>query len=315
MDIFFNELSVKIASNDKEAEQWLIELAKLGKLLKEIIESLEEDSFCFRRKEDFGLQKITLNQNIIGFLQSKFDYGDPVYIFLLGIFDSPYISEDDPQKTEYDLTFVTINNKDYDCTGIAAAYLKDSLAISLNNDNQWDICQLDISICRLNEKDQIITEQKQIKHASKKQHIIDCHLPFLARLYNWQSYKPEFDPATRKQNILPLINLCSLYFRESWDNFYSEIKQLNSQERVAKYKEIAEKISKIHRWKRVSQLEERNSGRVIYEIPSSEFIVGLDTEQGEFEIHNRQKGNNHLGSISFNGIQIKEKKETRSLIL
>lgn len=146
MDIFFNELSVKLATNDNEAYQCLEDLAKLSQLLKKITESLNDDVFSFRRKEDFGQQKITNEQTILEFLQSQFDFSDPVYIFLLGIFDSPYISEEDPQKSDYDLTSITINHTDYEETGIAAAYLKDSLVISLDSEAQWGTCLLNISV-------------------------------------------------------------------------------------------------------------------------------------------------------------------------
>ncbi|MCP4109305.1 MAG: hypothetical protein GY749_27900 [Desulfobacteraceae bacterium] len=72
MDVFFNELSVKTGS-DNEARQWLTDLAELGRLLKDITESLEENSFAFRRREDFSQQQITHTQTISEFLQSTFD--------------------------------------------------------------------------------------------------------------------------------------------------------------------------------------------------------------------------------------------------
>ncbi len=320
MEVFFNELSIKTAATDDEAGEWLENLAQVGKLLKQIIEYLEESSFVFRRKEDFGQQKITNNQTILEFLQSKFVYSDPVYIFLLGIFDSPYIANDDPQKTEYELTSISINNKDYELTGIAAAYLKRSLVISLNSDSQWCNCQLIVPVNRLTENAEIITEKKQVKHASKKQHIINCHLPFLAKLYDWSTYKPEFVPENKKQTILPLIEIYSFYIEEdtgaTWEDFYGDIAKLNSAQRVSKIKGIAEKISFILRWdKAKGSLKKNNPERLIYTIPSSVFIVSVDTQHGEFEIFTNKKGNNHLGAISFDGKRFKGKIEDRFLLL
>ncbi len=320
MEVFFNELSIKTATTDDEAGEWLETLAHVGRLLKQIIESLEESSFSFRRKEDFGQQKITNDLTILEFLQCRFDYSDPVYIFLLGIFDSPYIVDDDPQKTEYELSSISINGNDYELTGIAAAYLKNSLVISLSCDSQWNTCQLNIPVNRLNEKAEIIVEEKQIKHASKKQHVLNCHLPFLAQLYDWTYYKPEFAPANSKQTILPLIEICSFYIGEdtgaAWNNFYRDVSRLNPDQRVGKIKEMAEKISVIHRWKKATGgLEKNNRDRLIYTIPNSDFIVSVDTQHGEFEIHINQKGNNHLGAISFDGKRFKGKSEDRSLYL
>ncbi len=319
MDIFFNELSVKVASNDNEANEYLENLAQLGKLLKRIIESLSDDTFSFRRKEDFGQQKITETQTILEFLLSKFDYSDPVYIFLLGIFDSPYISDDDPQKTEYDLTSITINNQDYEVTGIAAAYLKNSLVVSFDSDNKWDSCQLNVLINKFDDRlNDIIVEQKQINHASKNQHIINCHLPFLTnRLFDRSSYIPKFNPETKEQNILPLVEIYSLYLGETvWDDFYKKIPRLNTNERVTEIINIAEKISKIHDWEKATgSLEMNNRNRVIYTIKESDFIVSVDTQHGEFEIHKHKKGNNHLGAISFDGKRFKDKIEDRFLSL
>jgi hypothetical protein len=320
MDIFFNELSVTIAVDDNQACEWLENLAKLGKLLKQIIDPLSEDAFSFRRNEDFAEQKITSSQTIREFLQSTFEFSDPVYIFLLAIFDSPYIAANDPLKTTYDLTSITINNQDHEVTGIAAAYLKSSLTVSFDSNPQWDTCRLNVLVNRLNGQAEIITEQKQVNHASKNQHIIDCHLPFLAQLYDWSSYSPKFDPETKKQTILPLVELCSFYLGEAietvWDDFYQKISQLDTNERIREIKNIAEKISRIHGWKKATgSLENKNIGRVIYTIENSDFIVSVDTQHGEFEVHKNRKGNNHLGVISFDGKRFKESIGDRFLSL
>ncbi len=322
MDIFFNELSIRLTSDAEEAREWLENLAKLGQLLKRIIESLEEDSFTFRRNEDFALQKITDTQTISDFLQSEFDFSDPVYVFLLGIFDSPYITEDDPQRTKYDLTSITINHTDYEVTGIAAAYLKNSLAVSLDSGIEWDTCRLEVLINQLNEAGEIISELKPVKHACKRQHIIDCHLSFLATLYDWASYKPVFAPENEKQNILSLKEIYSLCLGEDedvgdvWENFYQEISHLGTNQRIDKITKIVNCIAEIQRWKKATgSLEKRNRDRTIYTIPNSDFIVSVDTQHGEFEIHKNQKGNNHLGAISFDGKEFKNKKDDRSLKL
>ncbi|MCP4701268.1 MAG: hypothetical protein GY862_31100 [Gammaproteobacteria bacterium] len=166
MDIFFNELSLSIAADDNEACRWLENLARVGQLLKRITESVQEDAFAFRRNHDFGQQMITGTQTVEQFLQNNFDYHNPVHIFLLGIFDSPYIKEDDPQKAEYDPISITFADVTYNHpTGIAAAYLKDSLVVSLNSNRQWDVCQLNVLINRLNHQANIITDAKSIKQS------------------------------------------------------------------------------------------------------------------------------------------------------
>ncbi len=78
MEIFFNELSVRVASSDTEAEQWLVQLAELVRLLKEIVDTLSEEGFAFRRSEYFAEQPITSSQNIREFLSNYFEFSDPI---------------------------------------------------------------------------------------------------------------------------------------------------------------------------------------------------------------------------------------------
>lgn len=162
------------------------------------------------------------------------------------------------------------------------------------------------------------TTKAEIRHASKKQHIFDCHLSFFAHLYDWSKYKPIFDASVESQNLLPLIEIYSLYLDEdkevAWDNFYSEIASLDTGERVAKIEYIVKKIAELQKWEEAKgNLKTQNSDRTIYTIPSSDIIIGVDTQHGEFEIHKNQNGNNHLGSISFDGKRFKNADNTRKL--
>ncbi len=313
-DVFFNELSIKTAGTDDEASEWLENLAQVVKKIEEIYKDLGNDSFRFRSKEDVRRQEITTDMTFLDFLHSKGKYGEPAYIYLLGKFDSPYITAGDPQKTEHELSSISMNGIDHDLTGIGAAYLKKSLVISLNCDDKWDICELNVCIKKLNEDNYLISREIIVKHVSKELHVINCHLTFLADLYDWRNYKPSFNPSTKTQNILPLIKIYRLYISD-WDEFYSYISQLNTNDRVSIVKDIANKISILNRWgKATGSLKRNNLSRIIYTIPRSVFIVSVDTQHGEFEIHNNQLGD-HLGSISFDGIRFKQKVYNRILKL
>ncbi|OUD11647.1 hypothetical protein [Thioflexithrix psekupsensis] len=320
MDIFFNELSLTTADTDEQACLWLEKLAQLGRLLKQITESLQDDSFSFRRSDDFAQKMITKNQTLFDFLQDNFDHHDSVYIFLLGIFDSPYITEDDPHRNIYDLTYITLNGVDHhEPTGIAAAYLKDSLVVSLDSVTQWNMCQFGVSITRVSDQGDV-TEIKSIRNASNKKHIVDCHLAFLSRLYNWQGYKPYFNPELKRTNLLVLKEIYSLHLDDDmstvWDTFYKELSKLTVDEKVSRIRQLSTHIAKIQKWEKATgSLEKNNPARIIYTIPNSEFIVSVDTQHGEFEIHKNEKGNNHLGSISFDGKNFKPQISNRSLKL
>lgn len=125
-----------------------------------------------------------------------------------------------------------------------------------------------------------------------------------------------FDCQQVKQSLLPLPEIYVLLLEtRHWPDFYNEIHHLSADERVDKVLKVSKNIAEINQWERASNLEKRNGNRVIYCIPKSNFIIGVDTQHGEFEIHNKRNENNHLGAISFDGERFKEKIDNRSLVL
>lgn len=315
MEVFFNELSVQPASSDAEACQWIETLARLGQSLHSAVESLGNDGFTFRRSDNFGQLVIRPSQTILDFLQSKYDYGDAVYVFLLGIFDSPYITADDPQRDDYDYTSLKFNGVEYNATGLAATYLKQALAISFASDAVWDTCHVPVEIERLGEMT-FETLTAQIDHASQLQHLVDCHLSRLSSLYDWRSYRPRFNFEAKVQTLLCLECLYCLHVPDGWNEFYRAISQRNEQERVSQIRTLAGQIAAIQRWvPATGSLRMRNTDRLIFTVPDSHFIVSVDTDHGEFEVHINQKGNNHLGAVSFDGKRFKPAVASRSLRL
>ncbi|MBI5914442.1 MAG: hypothetical protein HY842_03635 [Bacteroidetes bacterium] len=318
MEVFFNELSVRIADDDNEAKAWLIELAKVGQLLKKIIESLQEDSFAFRRKDDFAEMAITASSNIREFLTENFDFTDSEYNFLLGVFDSPYITPEDVDYDEYGNISLIYDGKEYGETGLAASLVKKSLAVSFNNDSSWDVCDLEINVEELNQEVVIEEKVEKVKHASKKQHVIQCHLHFLSNLFDWDSHRPSFDVSTKTQTLLPMLELYSLLLskEDDWEDFYRGIATKPTTDRIAVINDLVGKIAELHRWEAASgNLATQNRDRTIFIVPNSNLIIGVDTQHGEFEVHRNQKGNNHFGAISFDGSRFKSAIAGRSLNL
>lgn len=303
MEIFFNELSVRVASSDTEAEQWLVQLAELVRLLKEIVDTLSEEGFAFRRSEYFAEQPITSSQNIREFLSNYFEFSDPIVIFLYGIFDSPYITENDPYRSEFELSTLIFQDEEFKESGLIAAYLKNSLAISLLTGPQWDSCEVDIKIKRLNKEDEEKIVEVQIHHTSTKQHLFNCHWGLIASIFDWKNYKPRFEYKAQNQNVLHFMPLYSLIQEEkSWDSFYRSLVLMSTEERVKEIRTIATDIAMLHKWELATgTIANSNGNRIIYMIPNSSLIAALDTQHGEFEIHRNTKGNNHLGAISFDG--------------
>lgn len=316
MEVFFNELSVKVADDLNQAEQWLVQLAELGQLLKRAVESISEDSFVFRRSDDFAEKLITSTKNIREFLLDHFDTHEPVYNFLYGVFDSPYITENDPARTDFELSRLVFQEQDYEVSGLVAAYLKKSLAVSLASSEEWDTCDLDVQIKRMDEELNEFIESKNIEHASEKRHILNCHLELLAGIFDWANYKPKFDFDSKNQTILHLLPIYSLLLGEkNWEEFYQDSSMLSTNERVNTYRSLAISIAAIQRWiPATGSLAKNNKGKLIYSIPNSHLIAVLDTQHGEFEVHNNIKRNNHLGAISFDG-KMKEPISKRELEL
>lgn len=312
MEIYFNELSVKLASNDEEATRWLKELAELGKLLKSILDSLSEDIFRLRSKEEFSTLLLTPTKNIRDFLIENFEISDPIVNFLFGIFDSPCITPDDPKRSNFLCHSMTFQGKENDDSGLVAAFIKSTLAVSLNSDIIWDTCELRIQINKLEESgNNFLNTHERIKHASKKKHVIDCHLPFLSEAFDWASYKPIFNSENKNQNLLPMLEIYSLYLGENgqdeWKKFYSEISHMQDGERVAKIRPLEERIADIQKWEPATgNLKSKNQNRSIYIIPNSDLVISVDTQHGHFEVFRNQNKPVHKGSISFDGKKFKE---------
>ena len=314
MEVFFNELSVRPAESDAEARRWVETLADAVQVLQNVVESFSDNQLTFRRSEEFGLLRITSTQTLYEFLADQFDFLDKEYVLLISVFDSPYISEDDPQRNEFEYTSLTFEDTDYSTTGLAAAYLKKSLAVSFDSDTKWDTCQLSIQINRLDATIQEVSTPETVQHACRKQHLIDCHLELLAELFDWAGYVPRFDAGTGEQNVLPLLELFSLHVDEDWPAFYQTLSHLEPGQRVVRIETIARQIATIQRWQPATgSLHSQNRNRTIYIIPNSNLIAAVDTQHGEFEIHTNQGGNNHLGAISFDGIRFKPKVSDRRL--
>lgn len=311
MDFFFNELSLKQAPNSNTVKDWFDKLARLGKMLQDIINCLQLDSNCrFLRSYDFAEFQITPTHKIREFLFNEYDFSDPICIFLIGVFDAPYIEDTDELKPDYDdISISLFSFSQQKQTGIAAAYLKDNIAISMDTDPIWDTCALATTI----HKDEIIDNDiKQnnttttIRHAAQTKHIRNCHLVWLAQLFNFFTHHYYFSPSS----LLPLLELYKhiiidiLQLPENTDTnellniFYQKIVEKTGEE-IGLIKTFAQKIAEIQQWEYLPQLTRKN-GRDVYRIDNN-LLAAVDTQHGEFEIHTNTKDNKHLGAVSFRG--------------
>ena len=229
------------------------------------------------------------DQTVLDFLQEQYDFGDAPYIFLLGVFDSPCITTGDPQHSVFEYTSLTYAGEEHSNTGLAAAHLKKALAVSFDSDSDWNSCQLMVQINHLDELQQEVSSDEIVQHASQRHHLIDCHLELLSTLFDWATYRPRFDYVANVQTLLPLTGLCNLLVDEGWATFYENVAHLKEGERVSQILVLARRIASIHQWQPATgNLKTRNKDRTIFIIPNSKFIMSIDTDHGEFEVHRNE---------------------------
>lgn len=126
MEIFFNELSAKQATNNNEAKQWIRDLVLLCKLIKRILDAVN-NQLTIRTTNDFQVFQITATDNLTLFLQNNYGFTDPDLIIFLSILSNPHIDSSDKHRDEYEYFFVEEADNYYDNAGIIAAYLKKNI--------------------------------------------------------------------------------------------------------------------------------------------------------------------------------------------
>jgi len=289
--------------------------------LKRVSDPIENLNFAFRTTPEFLDQQILTSKSLGDFIREHLGFNNPMYLFLIGLANSPYIKEEDFVKADYDYKELVFEGQSYSQTGLVAAFLKNSIAISLNNDTKWDNCFINLKIEGINSNSNTFKIEENVRNTSKVDNAIDCHLIYITNKFSHSNLKPKFDfSGNILIDLLPLISICSLYLHTDknekliWKEFYEEISKLNTNERIDRIKNIAVKIATVHKWiPATGSLQKNNSSRIIYIIPNSNLLIGLDTQHGEFEIHSNKSGNNHLGAVSFDGKRIKPPIANRSL--
>lgn len=320
MELFFNELSAKTAVNDVEAKKWITDFVKLCHIIDRILKSFN-NQLKLRTTEDFLTFPLTNSDNIFEFLENNFGFTDPELIVFLGLLDSPYLAKNDPQIEEYQYSSIKINDilEEKTITGLGATFIKKTISLSFDSDAKWDKTEIRFEVNLMDKNADIKTLPANVKHASKTKHIIEAHLQFFADLFDFKSYKPKFSFQDKKQNLLPLLEIYSLFLGENedvWEVFYSEIAYLNETDRIAKIKEIARKIAKIQHWEEaIGGVKTQNKNRELYFIPFTDFILSIDLQHGDFEVLKNQKSPNHFGSISFDGKRFKAPQNNHSITI
>ncbi len=320
MELFFNELSAKTAANDVEAKKWITNFLKLFQVIDRILNALN-NQLKLRTTEDFLTFQLTNEDNIVEFLGNNFGFADPELIVFLGLLDTPHLDKNDPRLEEYQYSSIKIDGilEEKTITGLGATFIKKTLSLSFDNDAKWDKTEIVFEVKLMDKNANINTQSAVVRHASKIKHVIEAHLQFFANLFDFKSYKPKFSFQDKTQNLLPLLEIYSLFLGENedvWEVFYNEIAYLNETDRIAKIKEIARKIAEIQHWEKATGgVKTQNKNRELYLISNTDFILSVDFQHGDFEVLKNQKLPNHFGSISFDGKRFKAPQNDHSIII
>ena len=109
--------------------------------------------------------------------------------------------------------------------------------------------------------------------------------------------------------ILPNKNITNVYL--DYFHFYVVRKEgriLNSTIPIKDTEAIGGVVAKINGWKREKEYSKINKREVFSHIKKKTIFIAIDTEKGDFEVHNSNKTGNHLGAISFDGAKTEEPK-------
>lgn len=166
MDIFFNELSVKEASNKETAKEWMANLmAVYNKAQRKGFKEL-------KTTEAFINITLAPGYKLIDWIHDPSIDRELRRLFQIKVSKSPFIENLLVKKDEEVDLLHEFKRKGRMAAGLGAAYLFDSLAVSFDNSSEWDnhLIELDISEY-FEEEEKIIQFTEKIKHSSKLIHL------------------------------------------------------------------------------------------------------------------------------------------------
>lgn len=201
MDVFFNELSIKEAEHPNVAKNWMSNLMNLYKIT------------CTSGFKGFRISGQALQQNLAAgytfhnWMIDRTADETARKLFLAEISKQPFIDEIIEQKNKDERRLCEFKYNTKEAKGLGAACLFDSLAISFDNDEDWDKSSIEIDVSSLSfDTTNIVEEKKEVKHGSKNGHITG--------LNNWILNKKKLAVTEgivlwkRKKELFPYLIFC-----------------------------------------------------------------------------------------------------------
>lgn len=166
MDVFFNELSIKETPHPDIAKGWMLNLMYLYK------KTCEAGFHSFRISEQALQQNLAIGYTLHNWVVDRTVDEIARKLFLTEISNHPFIDEIIEQKSADERRLYEFKYNGSEARGLGAACLFGSLAISFDNDNEWNKISIVISIaCLSSGIDDVVSEEKEVKHGSKIEHI------------------------------------------------------------------------------------------------------------------------------------------------
>lgn len=301
MQAIFNELSAPQLSEmgKSQAIDTLLNLIQVCKQLQAL-----DSTFIMRISEHFWQIQLNDCGTIREFLDGNDELNDNQY-FLYAITDSPYLPDEEADvDNDRFLDGMLVWEEiiiDAD-SGIRTAYAfdpKPAPMISFATEN-WHELNF-IKVVPISNP-----TVKLINIATTKQ-IFEVHFDTIATEYlDLEIGNPT---SVKVEDILPnkfITNLYLAYFKFYIDR--NEGKILDSTKPIKEIDKIGGVVAKLNGWKRENEYSKINKREVFSHIKKKTIFITIDREKGDFEIHNSDKNDNHLGAISFDGEKIEPPK-------
>jgi hypothetical protein len=296
MQAIFNELSApQLAKmSESQAIDTLLNLIQVCKHLQALDST---SSFKMRINERFWRIQLDDVGTIMEFLNSNNDlstYRNMLY----AVTTSPYLPD---EETDIDMdrfldgTLVWEGTQIDADSGIRVAYAYDpkpAPLISFATDDWRELKFINVI--------PISAPTVKLVNIATTNQIFETHFDTITTGYlELESANPT---SAKVKDILPNKNITNAYL--SYFQLYverEEGKVLNNDISVSQIKDIGGVVAKVNGWVLNEKYSKINKRLVFSHNKKSTVFIAIDTEKGDFEVHNSNKNDNHLGAISFDG--------------
>jgi hypothetical protein len=165
MDLFFNELSIKEGPNQETGRKWMVGLIAV-----------------YQKASSMGFKELKTTNVFLTFpIAPAYKLNDWLYdqtvdrdsrlLVKIKVSKSPFIEELLENKDNENHLLYEFKYKNQKATGLGAAYLFESLAVSFANSSEWDKPSVELLVTQIPEEDRMEESIENVNHASKPAHL------------------------------------------------------------------------------------------------------------------------------------------------